>query len=177
MSPAPRAAAVAALLLGAAATRLLPHPPNVTPIVAMALMGGAHLRDRRLAILLPLGAMLLSDLVIGFHLLQPVVYLLIALFALLGWRFLRRPDAGRVAVAAIASSVLFFLITNLAVWALQDLYPKTPGGLAAAYLAALPFFRNTLLGDLGYAAILFGGFALACRRLPALQRGGSEARR
>ncbi|MGH9750430.1 MAG: DUF6580 family putative transport protein [Candidatus Polarisedimenticolia bacterium] len=176
MSPSRRTAVVAALLLGAAATRLLPHPPNVTPIVAMALFGGAHLGDRRLAVLLPLGAMLLSDLVLGFHVLQPVVYLLIALFALLGKRFLGRPGAPRLAAAAIGSSVLFFLVTNLAVWALQDLYPKTPAGLSAAFVAALPFFRNTLLGDLGYAVILFGGFALAGRRLPALQRAADAGR-
>jgi len=74
-----------------------------------------------------------------------------------------------VTIAALASSVLFFLVTNLGVWVTGTLYPKSWAGLAAAYLAALPFFRNTVLGDLSYVALLFGGFALLERYLPALR--------
>jgi hypothetical protein len=151
---------VMALIATAALSRLLPHPPNATPIAAMALFGGAYLTDRRLAWLIPLAAMLLSDLVLGLHPLLPVVYGAFALTVLLG-RWLRgRLTPPRVAAATVASSVLFFVVTNFAVWAWGGLYPKTPAGLAAAYVAAIPFFRNTLVGDAVYTVVLFGGYVL-----------------
>ncbi len=151
---------VPALIAIAALSRLLPHPPNATPIAAMALFGGAYLTDRRLALLIPLAAMLLSDLLLGLHSLLPVVYGAFVLTVLLG-RWLRgRITPPRVAAATLASSVLFFVVTNFAVWAWGGLYPKTPAGLAEAYIAAIPFFRNTLVGDAVYTVVLFGGYAL-----------------
>jgi hypothetical protein len=69
----------------------------------------------------------------------------------------------------LASSVLFFVLTNFGVWAFDALYPKTLEGLMACYVAAIPFFRNTLLGDLSYTVVLFGGFALLERRIPVLR--------
>ncbi len=151
---------VMALIAITAVSRLLPHPPNATPIAAMALFGGAYLTDRRLAVLVPLAAMLLSDLVLGLHPLLPVVYGAFALTVLLG-RWLRgRITPPRVAAATLASAVLFFVVTNAAVWAWGGLYPKSPAGLAAAYVAAIPFFRNTLVGDTVYTVVLFGGYAL-----------------
>jgi hypothetical protein len=175
-----RAVAPAIVLLGAAA-RLLPHPPNLTPIGAMALFGGARLRPR-IAIAASLGAMALSDvglwLIMGHDLLtpmKPVVYgCFIAIAA--GGTWLRRRGLDRrpgwIAAAAVAGGLLFFFATNFAVWALSDLYPKTGGGLAACFVAAIPFYRNTLLGDLFWSAALFGGEALAARRIG----GRAEAR-
>ncbi|MDR7554013.1 MAG: DUF6580 family putative transport protein [Armatimonadota bacterium] len=160
---------IAGLIGAAAATRLLPHPPNVTPIAAMALFGGAHLADRRLALLVPLAAMLASDLVLGLHALLPVVYGAFALIVWIGTRLAGRITPMRVAAATLAGSLLFFVVTNFGVWALGGLYPRTAAGLVAAYVAAIPFFRNTLLGDAAYALLLFGGYALLARGLAAAQ--------
>jgi hypothetical protein len=162
--------AVGGLILAAAASRLIPHPPNVTPIAAMALFGGAHLSDGRLALAIPLAAMVASDLVIGLHALLPLVYASFALIVGIGLWLRPRVSAPRVAAAALAGSVTFFLITNFGVWAWGSLYPKTLDGLLAAYVAAIPFFRNTLFGDAVYVAMLFGGFALL-QRLAAAPRG------
>lgn len=173
----PRTLAIACLIAAAAASRLLPHPPNVAPIAAMALFGGARLDGRRTAFAVPLAAMLLSDLAIGFHVVQPVVYALFAATVALGRLLRGRRGAAPIAAATLLASILFFAGSNLAVWLLQPLYPRTAAGLLECFAAALPFFRNTLLGDAAYAAALFGGMALAERRFPALQRapGGAMA--
>jgi hypothetical protein len=92
-----------------------------------------------------------------------------------GWLALQRISVLRVAAAAIASSLTFFLVTNLGVWALGGMYPLTARGLAACYAAAIPFFQNTLAGDLFYSGLLFGGFALIERAVPALRaKGGPQ---
>lgn len=166
----PRLAALITAIFLAALLRLVPHPPNFSPIAAMALFGGAYLPKRWLAFAAPFGALLLSDLVIGFHALMPIVYGSVALVVCLGWLLERRRTAGRVALAATAGSVLFFLLTNFGVWAFGDMYPKTAAGLAASYTAAIPFFQNALAGDLFFTALLFGGFTLAEHMLPALRQ-------
>lgn len=162
----PRFAVIAGLILAAAASRLLPHPPNFTPVGAVALFGGACLADKRLAFLVPLAAMFLSDLVLGLHRGMPVIYLCFALVVCLGFRLRchRRPLP--VAAAAVAGALLFYLVSNFGVWARGRMYPLTIDGLAACYVAALPFLQNMLLGNLGYAALLFGGLAVAEQRFP-----------
>ena len=168
----PRAWLVGTMICGAAALRLLPHPLNFAPIGAMALFGGAHLRHRGWALALPLGAMLLSDAALeattgwGFHRLMPAVYGSFALIVVLGFLLRSRPGVLPVASAAVGASVLFFTTTNFAVWAQLDTYPPTAAGLAACYVAALPYFWNTLAGDLFYSAVLFAGYALTARRFP-----------
>ncbi len=159
-----------AMTLAAATTRLLPHPPNVTPIAAMALFGGAHFGSPRTSLAVPLTAMFLSDLLLGFGL-HPVMPFVYGSFAFTVWlgRWLRaRRSPLAIAVAALCGSVVFFLVTNLGVWLVGDLYPRTLDGLVACYIAAIPFFRNTLAGDGGYTLALFGGFALARRYVPSL---------
>ncbi len=166
---------LAGLIATAAAFRILPHPPNFSPIAAMALLGGATFATKRAALLVPLAAMLLADLVLGFHALMPVIYGCFALIVCLGFWLRRQRSAGRVAALAAAGSLLFFLITNLAVWAGTGMYPKTVAGLAACYFAALPFFQNALLGDLLFSTVLFGGLALAEWRLPVLRETSCPA--
>jgi hypothetical protein len=156
------------MLLAAAVSRLLPHPPNFTPVAALALFGGASFSDKRTAFLVPLAALLLSDLWLGFYAITPVVYGCFALNVCLGFWLRRRHGLGRIAAAAVTGSVIFFILTNLGVWAFDSLYPKTSAGIAQCYLAAIPFFKNTLAGDLVYSALLFGGLALAEKRWPAL---------
>jgi hypothetical protein len=160
---------VLAAIVAAAAFRLVPHFPNFTPIGAMALFGGAYFGKRGLAFVAPIAAMLLSDAIIGFHSGIVFVYASVALIALLGQIALSRPTVLRVGAAALASSVLFFVITNFGTWLLSGMYPMTLSGLAACYVAAIPFFQNTVAGDLFYSALLFGGFALLERSVPALR--------
>src|SRR5258705_4637825 len=132
------------MILAAAASRLIPHPPNFTPIAAIALFGGAQFSSKRAAFLVPLAGMFLSDLVFGFYAITPVVYGSFALTVCLGlWVRLRR-SVQRTAFAAVASAVLFFVLTNFGVWAIDNLYPKTTAGLVDCYVAAIPFFRNML---------------------------------
>ena len=159
-------------IAAAAALRLVPHPPNFTPIGAMALFSGAYFGRRALAFAAPLGAMLVSDALIGFHSGMPFVYASVAVIALLGWLALSRVTVLRLAGAAIASSILFFVVTNFGTWLLSGMYPLNGAGLAACYVAAIPFFQNTVAGDLFYTGVLFGGFALLERAVPMLRAGG-----
>lgn len=158
------------LIFAAAASRLFPHPPNVTPIAAMALFGGAYFADRRLAFVVPFAALFLSDLVLGLHSQMPAVYLGFCLVVCIGFLLRGRTRALPVAAATLGGSVVFFLVSNFGVWATGAWYPKTAAGLGACYVAAIPFFRNTLLGDAFYTALLFSVFALAEKRYSALRQ-------
>lgn len=170
----PRFCVLAGICVTAIAARLLPHPANFTPIVAIALFGGAHFTRPAVAFAVPLVAMLLSDAALelmfgwGFHTEMPVVYASFAAVVGIGFLLSGRRRVLPIAVATLASSTLFYLTTNLAVWAMGTTYPRTPTGLVACYVAAVPFFGNMVAGDLFYAAVLFGGFALAQRRFPIL---------
>ena len=166
-----RSAFLAAMVVAAALSRLIPHPPNATPIGALALFGGATFGSTAAAFLIPLGAMLLSDLILGLHPLLPAVYVAFALTVCLGLalRRRRRHRVVSIAVATLASALLFFLLTNAADWMRLSMYPKTWNGLLSCYAAALPFLENTLVGDALYAAALFGGLALAELALPGLR--------
>lgn len=170
-----RLAVLVSAIVAAAALRLLPHPPNFTPIGAMALFSGAYLGRRAIAFAAPLGALLLSDLVLGFYAGMNFVYASLALAVLIGWALSARRSAARVGAAALASAILFFVVTNFGMWLFSGIYPNTPSGLAACYVAAIPFFQNSLAGDLFYSALLFGGFALAERMVPRLRVGTPSA--
>ncbi|MFL6786916.1 MAG: DUF6580 family putative transport protein [Sphingomicrobium sp.] len=164
-----RLIALLSAILAAAVLRLVPHPPNFTPIGAMALFSGAYLGKRPVAFAAPLGALLLSDLVLGFYHGQPTVYFSVALIVMIGMVALGRVSPVRVGAAAIVSSILFFVITNFGMWLFSGFYPRTLGGLEACYVAAIPFFQNTIAGDLFYAALLFGGFRIAELLIPSLR--------
>jgi len=144
------------LTLSAAASRLIPHPPNFTPVVAMALFGGAQFSDKRSAFLVTFGALLLSDLVLGFHSQVIATYGCLALIVGIGFWLRQKKSAGNIVIAALVSSILFFVITNFGVWLIDTLYPKTLSGLIECFAMALPFFRNTLSGDMLFTVILFG---------------------
>ncbi|HVI05235.1 MAG TPA: DUF6580 family putative transport protein [Sphingomicrobium sp.] len=169
-----RIAALLFAIVGAAILRLVPHPPNFTPIDAMALFSGAYLGRRALAFLAPLGALLLSDALLGFYTGMQFQYLSVALIVVLGWVALSRVSVVRLGLAAVAGSVLFFAITNFGTWLTSGLYPHSLNGLAACYVAAIPFYRNTLAGDLFYAALLFGGFRVAELLVPRIASGEAQ---
>jgi len=170
-----RLAALLSAVLVAAAMRLVPHPPNFTPIGAMALFGGAYLGRRALAFAAPLGALLLSDLVLGFYHGMATVYFSVALIVMIGMVALSRVSPIRVGLAALASSVLFFVVTNFGMWLFSGFYPRSLAGLEACYVAAIPFFQNTVAGDLFYATLLFGGFKLAEMLAPRLKAAEPKA--
>ncbi|MBI1909888.1 MAG: hypothetical protein HYS22_06940 [Deltaproteobacteria bacterium] len=163
------------MVFAVALTRLIPHPANFAPIVAVALFGGACFDKKRTALLVTFGALLLSDLLIGFYPDLPVVYLAYLLVLGLGFRLKDQRKWLPVAGSTLASSILFFIVTNFGVWAFQPIYPKTVAGLTACYIAAIPFFPNTLVGDALYVTLLFGGFALAERKFNILKEPLSVA--
>lgn len=177
---APGPLVLAGLILVAALTRLLPHPPNFSPVEAIALFGGAYFASRQWAAIVPLLALLISDLALdALHGADYATYLggisfwsvyaCIAMSVVLGFGLRHNARAERVLGFALAGSLLFFAVTNFTAWLSDPMYPKTAAGLAAAYIAGIPFFRWTLLSTLGYSVVLFGGFALLRRQLPALR--------
>ena len=169
-----RILALLTAIVAAAVLRLVPHPPNFTPIGAMALFSGAYLGRRAIAFVAPLAAMLLSDAVLGFYSGVWVTYLAVAAVVLIGSLALARRSVLRIGLAALASSIMFFLISNFGTWALSGMYPHTFAGLAACYVAAVPFFQNTVAGDLFYVMLLFGGFGIAEFLVPRLRAGGPQ---
>lgn len=170
---APRTLLLAGLIVMAALSRLLPHPPNFSPVESIALFAGAYFVDRRLAVAVPLLGMLLSDLVLGFHAGVPVVYACMALMALAGRGLARQRGPLKVAAFGLLSAVFFFLVTNFFVWLTQGMYPMTTDGLVACYVAAIPFFQNSLAGVAVYSLALFGGFALIERNAPRIARAAA----
>ena len=157
------------MILIAAISRLLPHPPNFAPITAIALFGGAHFYQKRFAFLVPIAALFLSDLILGFHQLMLFTYGCFVIIIFLGLWLQKRRTVSTIVVTSLMSSILFFMVTNFGVWMLSGMYTYDQNGLMTCYIAALPFFQNTLVGDLVYTGILFGGFALAQRRFTSLR--------
>ena len=160
-----RFSVLAGMVLTAALSRLIPHPPNFSPIAAIALFGGAQFTNKWAAFLVPLVAMFLSDLVLGLHALIPIIYACFALSVCLGFWLRRHRSAIRVLCMTLLASALFFFITNFAVWAFSSIYPKTAFGLISCYAMAIPYFPNTVLGDLAYSTVLFGGLWLTERTI------------
>jgi hypothetical protein len=162
---------VAIMVVFAALSRLLPHPYNFTPIGGMALFGAAYFTKKFCVFFIPLLAFWLSDLILnnvvytayfeGFQwasisfLFVSISFIAIALFGII---WLKKVTSGKLIAASLIASIIFFLVTNFGSWLIDPMaiYPKTPTGLAAAYAAGIPFFWNTLLGDLFYTAVLFG---------------------
>lgn len=175
----PRYGVLTAMVLLAAFSRLVPHAPNFTAVGAMALFGGAYFTRKSWALLVPLLALWLSDIVLNnvvyrqyyptFTLeANPWTYGTFAAIVLLGAMLLKRVKPLSVVLTSLLASVLFFVVSNFAVWLGSSMYPQTAAGLLACYTAALPFFGNTLAGDLFWSGVLFAGFELAQRRFPRL---------
>ena len=143
---------ILSLLVLAVITRLLPHPPNVTTIAAIAVFGGCNIKDKNLAFVLPLLCMFLTDLFLGFHIIMPFVYLSFMCISYIGI------NSEKITNGTIfGSSLLFFLVTNFGVWFFG--YPNTLAGLVSCYTLALPFFVNTIIGDLFFTHSLNYSFS------------------
>lgn len=165
----PKLIVITGIIIFAAFMRLVPHYPNFTPVAAVALFGGAHLGKRWLAFMIPLVALLISDLFLGFHNLMIPVYLSFALVVLLGTLMRNKIRVPYIIGGSITGSLLFFLITNAAVWIATPYYPNTLQGLLTSYTMAIPFFHTGLLGDLFYNGVFFGGFYLIRQWVPSLK--------
>jgi uncharacterized protein DUF6580 len=171
---------LALVLIGlAAAVRIAPHPWNFTPVGAMALFSGAVLKDRRLAFAFPLLALFAGDLFVGFYKLSVmlVVYASFLLSVLIGRWVQNHRSLARISGATLLGAIQFFLVTNFAAWQFLGGYPHNASGLLTCYIAGIPLFWNTLGGDALYATLLFGGYALAERFLPALRQSASAMTR
>lgn len=151
------------IILGFSA-RLFPHPANVAPIGAIALFGGLYL-PKRWGILAPLAGLFLSDAIIGFYSapMMIAVYGSFVLMGLIGMLVRKHKTVATVVGGTLAGSIAFFLITNAAVWAFGTMYPHNVAGLIESYTMALPFFRNSLIGDFFFVGILVGSYELVLR--------------
>lgn len=169
-----RYAVLTGLVIIAAITRIISHNmhfiPNVSPIMAVAIFGGAYFADKRIAFLIPLISMLISDLFIGFHNDIAAVYFSFALGVFLGYYIRKRIKPSSVIISSLTGSLIFFLITNFSVWLVDGWYPLNFAGLTDCFIKAVPFFRTALIGDIIYCCSLFGFFALAEKRIPSLAK-------
>ena len=153
------------IIILAAVTRLIPHPPNFTPIIAIGLFGGAYIQNRSLAVFIPIGAMFLSDLFLGFHGTVYWIYGSLLLVAMMGMLLMNKVNVRNCTAAALSGSFVFFLISNFGVWLTSSLYPKNIEGIFVCYTLAIPFFGNTLAGSIFYTAIMFGGYEMLKRSM------------
>ena len=172
--------AIVLMAIVAIASRLLPHPPNMTAVMAVALFAGARITNTKLAMALPLLIMILSDIFLGFHSSQLVVYVCILAVSVLGLSLRNSTSFTKPLAMSFIGSLFFFLITNFAVWLGGTMYPMTLEGLFLCYAAALPFyttdsfqfvnssqlvfgsfFANGVIGDLFFTGVLFGLFELS----------------
>ena len=142
---------LASVIIFAILSRFIPHPPNFSPIAAIALLSGHGFTNRWLAFLVPIVSLFISDIFLGLHSTIPFVYVSFFLIALLGIK-VKKISVGTV----LLSSLIFFLISNFGVWLLS--YPITFNGFLACYTLAIPFFFNTILGDLTYSILLIYPF-------------------
>lgn len=140
-------------------SRVIPHLPNMTPVGSLGLFISAKYSFRKALISL-FAIMLVSDIVLGFHPVMRATYGSFFLTALLGRMLQKKEGWKQIGIVTIFSSLQFFLLTNFAVWLEGMLYPKTLAGLLDCYFMALPFFRNSLLGDLFYTTIFFGAWEM-----------------
>lgn len=176
-----RFAVLATLIFFAAFSRCIPHIQNFSPLGAISLFGAAYFSKKWQAFLVPLAATWLSDLFLnnviyakyyhGFVWLEQGFYWIYGTYALIigvGFFILKKINLGRVIMAAWASTIIFYLITNFACWPGSSLYSQDWRGLSQCYIAGIPFIKGTLLGDLFYSGILFGSFEWARKRFPVL---------
>ena len=164
------------LIVVAAISRLIPHPPNFAPIASLAIFGGSVISNKKYALVLPLGALLLSDILFelftstqGFYdISQTFVYGAFMLITFLATR-IKTPNTKNILAACLWGGALFFMLSNFGVWATGAYYPKTFDGLIACYAAAIPFYKNeffgnmllnTFMSDFFYTALLFGSYYL-----------------
>jgi len=156
------------LIFFAAFSRLLPHPPNVAPITAIALFSAVYL-DKKYAFIIPVAAMIISDYFIGFHENVIFVYGSFIIISIIGIWLRKHRSIPTTLGVSVTGSVIFFMVTNFGVWVMPgSMYQTNINGLLNCYVAAIPFFRNTLIGDLFYVAAIFGLYELVKKIFPSI---------
>ena len=152
-----RSLSIILIVLVAALSRLIPHPPNFTPIIAMGLFSGFYFKNnKKMALLLPLAAMIISDIILGFHLISLFVYLGLIFIILIGLIIPNKQyhtSFHNILFGSLASSFIFFVISNLGVFLIG--YPNSLEGLVACYTAAIPFFQTSISADLLFTTVIF----------------------
>lgn len=166
----PRFIIITTMILLAGLVRFIPHPPNFAPIAALALFGGRYINDKKIAFVVPVIVMLLTDYVLGFHYLMPAVYLSFVLIVGIGLLLRKTNKVVWLISGSIGASTLFFIITNFYEWFVGILYPKTMIGLITCFVAAIPFYFNTLMGDLFYVILMFMSFELLNHKFQELAK-------
>ncbi|MDC3144468.1 hypothetical protein OA527_05585 [Pelagibacteraceae bacterium] len=162
-----KTSAILILIAVLAFSRLIPHPPNFTPLLGMAVFAGARLDSKLFAILAPLTAMFLSDLIIGLHSGMSIIYFAILVNVFFGFYLKERLGPLLIGGTLISGAIMFFIITNFAVWYGSSFYSNDLAGLITCYTMGLPFFQNTLISSLMYGFSAFYLFEfLAKRYLP-----------
>lgn len=162
--------AIFGLICAAMFSRVIPHPPNFTALVATGLFAGFYFNRIQYSIVIIFITMFFTDLLIGFHTLMPFVYLSLCIPIVLGHLSKRYAPVKGIIGSSLLGSLSFFLITNFAVWGFTSLYPKTLSGLALCFEMALPFFGNQIAGDLFYSALIFSAFFVLKSCYPALKQ-------
>ena len=142
-----------AAVVALAFSRLIPHPPNFTPILAISVFAGIKFKDNLFSYLVPVSAMFVSDAVIGFHDGMIIIYLAIVLSAVIARKF------NTINGSVLISCLLFFLITNFQVWMMSSSYSKSLSGILDCYTLAIPFFCMTLLSTFFFSYVLFYGYS------------------
>lgn len=173
-----RFAVITAIVLALALSRLLPHPFNFSPLAALALFGGARYSNRMAAYLIPLLALWVSDLFLNYAFYGSFVlfyegafftYFAFAMMVTIGSVAIRKSSAKNLLFGSLSASLVFFLLSNFGVWISGGIYPLNEVGFVSCYAAAIPFFRNTLAGDLVYTFAVFYAFEFAQQRISFLQ--------
>ncbi|MGB9770711.1 MAG: DUF6580 family putative transport protein [Candidatus Kapaibacteriota bacterium] len=162
------------LIAIAVLSRFIPHPPNFSPVASIALLSGYSFSNRVKSFLVPIIAMIISDFFIGFHSTMWAVYLSFSLCVIFGFLLKKNFSFYKLFAFSVASSLLFYLITNFAVWLTSGMYPHTLAGLFQCYTMGLPFYRTStldffafsLFGDIFYSFVLFGALKLAEKKIP-----------
>ena len=155
-----RTSSILILITILAFSRLIPHPPNFTPLLGMAVFSGVIFDRKIFAFVVPFVAMLLSDLVIGFHSSMPIIYFAIMLNVGVGFLLVSKFSYLKSILALVSGALIFFMVTNFAVWLGSGMYSQDLNGLITCYIMALPFFQNTLLSSLVYGLGAFYLFDL-----------------
>jgi len=154
---------IIALFIFGLVTRLIPHVPNFTPILAISLFAGAYL-NKKYAIWFPITLYIISELIIGINSIVLFTGGSILLITLLGWKLRKRVSLKNNLVFALFSAILFYLVTNFGVWAI-GWYPPTLAGLTQCYVAGIPFFRMTLIATLSYVTLLTLAYNAIAKRV------------
>jgi len=151
------------IIIIATLSRLIPHPPNFTPIIAMSIFSGAYIANTRNSILIIVLTMLISDYVIGFHSLMPWIYISLVMIVLLNKTLNDKKRLSIYLIASIQSSLIFFIVSNFGVWLTGTLYSKSVIGLINCYAMAIPFFQNTLFSTIIYSACMWSVYHIVNR--------------